>query len=88
MGVLAPVSAHAGPSAQPPIGMAMEVCLPSKVNTAVVMTNSTLRIVGSDNAKKNSTTNTTTKATANRGTPSLKRTRERPSSGRTWRQRS
>jgi len=33
--------------------MAMEVCLPSKVDTAVVMTNSTLRIVGSDTAKKN-----------------------------------
>ena len=31
----------------------MEVCLPSKVDTAVVMTDSTLRIVGSDTAKKN-----------------------------------
>ena len=53
--------------------MATEVCLLSKVDTTVVTTNSTLRTVGSDNAKKNSTTNITTKATASRVTPSLKR---------------
>ena len=53
------------------------------MDTTVVTTNSTLGIVDSDNAKKNHTTNITTKATVSRVTPGLKRAREQPSSGRT-----
>ena len=39
--------------------MATEVCLPSNLDTVVVMTNSTLRIVGSDTAKNRENVETT-----------------------------
>ena len=53
--------------------MATEVCSQTEMDTTSVTTNSTLRIVDTDNAKENSTTNITTKATVSRVTPSLKR---------------